>query len=347
MHIPDGYLSPSTSAVFYAASAPFIARALKKAKQRLDNKTVPLVSLFSATSFVVMMFNVPLPGGTTGHAVGSVIAAIVLGPWIAILSTTVALIIQALFFGDGGILTLGANIFNMAIVMPLVGYAVYHFLDRWSNGAIRRKVIFSAIAGYIAINLAGFLVGVELGIQPILFHNNAGQSLYFPYSLNVAIPAMMLGHLTIAGIAEALVTGLTLSWIYRTNPSLMTESKKVSKKESKLLKRGLIALGILVVLSPLGLLAPGTAWGEWGREELQNLGLGYIPTGFDTWSTFWKAPIPDYDLPQLGNTTIAYIFSGITGVLASFFLIWGIFWMQKKISGNNTAQIYNHRKKNM
>src|SRR5512140_2695034 len=169
MHIPDGYLSPVTAAALYAASVPFWYRARQKIKTTLTGRSVPLIALFAALSFVIMMFNVPLPGGTTGHAVGSVLAAIVLGPWAASLAVSVALIIQALFFGDGGILAIGANAFNMAIAMPFVGYAIYRWISGNAPIVSTRRVIAGAIAGYIAINVAALLTGIELGVQPILF----------------------------------------------------------------------------------------------------------------------------------------------------------------------------------
>src|SRR5437868_3878972 len=122
MHIPDGYLSPATCATLYVGAAPFWYVALQRVKLVLHTRFVPLLSVFSAFSFVIMMFNLPLPGGTTGHAVGMGIAAIVLGPWAAILSVSIALVIQALFFGDGGITALGANCFNMAVAGSLVAY---------------------------------------------------------------------------------------------------------------------------------------------------------------------------------------------------------------------------------
>jgi cobalt/nickel transport system permease protein len=323
MHIPDGYLSPSTSIVLITVCTPFLSKASNEAKKALNSKTIPLISLFSALSFIIMMLNIPLPGGTTGHAVGSVIASIILGPWVAMLTITVALIIQALFFGDGGILALGANIFNMAIAMPLIGFFVYHLLDKWSYGSIKRKIIFSAISGYIAINVAAFLTGFELGIQPILFHNSSGQSLFFPFNLSVSVPSMMIGHLTLAGLAEGIITGLTLSWIYKTNPDLIILKGKKFEISSKSYKWLYIFLGVLLFVTPLGILAPGTAWGEWGREELQNLGLGFMPAGFDKWSEIWRAPFPDYTAGFLKNPSVAYIFSGIFGVftLVVVFLI--------------------------
>src|SRR3954452_2302868 len=125
MHIPDGYLSPATCAVMYAAATPFWYTALRRLKRMLNSRMVPLLSVFAAFSFVIMMFNLPLPGGTTGHAVGMGIAAIVLGPWGSMLAISVALLIQALFFGDGGITAFGANCFNMGVCGSLVEYAVY------------------------------------------------------------------------------------------------------------------------------------------------------------------------------------------------------------------------------
>src|SRR6202050_1434166 len=141
MHIPDGYLSPSTCAAFYAGSAPFWYVALERVKKALHTRLVPLISLFSAFCFLIMMFNLPLPGGTTGHAVGIGLATVVLGPWAAMLAVSVALVIQALFFGDGGITAIGANCFNMAIVGSLVTYAVYRLLAGRSAILSFRRVV--------------------------------------------------------------------------------------------------------------------------------------------------------------------------------------------------------------
>ncbi len=124
MHIPDGYLSPSTCATLYLGAALGWYAALKRIKRLLATRAISLISVFAAFCFVVMMFNVPLPGGTTGHAVGVGIATIVLGPWGSILAVSIAISIQALFFGDGGITTLGANCFNMAIVGSFAAYAI-------------------------------------------------------------------------------------------------------------------------------------------------------------------------------------------------------------------------------
>ena len=129
---------------------------------------MPLLSVFAAFSFVIMMFNLPLPGGTTGHAVGMGVAAIVLGPWASILAISVALMIQAVFFGDGGITAIGANCFNMAIVGSLVAYAVYRLVGRGAapriaaaRGGCRPS------RGTAAINAAALCAAIEFGIQPM------------------------------------------------------------------------------------------------------------------------------------------------------------------------------------
>src|SRR5205823_11585152 len=128
-HIPDGYLSPSTCAALYVSASPFWYIALQRVKQLLNTRLVPLLSVFAAFSFVIMMFNLPLPGGTTGHAVGVGIATVVLGPWASMLAISIALIIQALLFGDGGITAIGANCFNMAILGSLTAYGIYRLLS--------------------------------------------------------------------------------------------------------------------------------------------------------------------------------------------------------------------------
>lgn len=334
MHIPDGYLSPATAAVMYAAVLPFWYRATQKLKSLVTGRLVPLIALFAAVSFVIMMFNVPLPGGTTGHAVGSALAAIVLGPWAASLAVSVALIIQALFFGDGGILAIGANAFNMAIAMPFVAFYIYRWLSGDAPIISARRVIAAGTAGYVAINVSALFTAIELGIQPMLFRDAAGHALYFPYGLETAIPAMMIGHLTIAGPVEAFATGLVLGWMQRTNPQLLEafSGAKPGAAADSLPRRAWAGLIALIALTPIGLLAPGTAWGEWGREELQKLGLGYIPAGFDRWSSLWSAPIPDYDVPVLNNPTIAYILSAVLGVALVVIVIFAFGWLIERIA---------------
>ena len=113
MHIPDNYLSPSTCIVLALVSIPVLKISMNKAKEKLGMKKMSSIAVYSAFSFIIMMFNIPLPGGTSGHAVGSALTALLMGPWVSVISTSIALIIQAIFFGDGGIISLGANIFNI------------------------------------------------------------------------------------------------------------------------------------------------------------------------------------------------------------------------------------------
>ncbi len=137
MHIPDGYLGPITCGAGYAVMAPVWAVAANRVKKTLAARQVPLLAMGAAFSFVIMMFNIPIPGGTSGHAVGAVLVAILLGPWAATIAVSVALVIQALLFGDGGITAFGANCFNMAFVMPFTGYAVY----RMTSGKSPARVV--------------------------------------------------------------------------------------------------------------------------------------------------------------------------------------------------------------
>ena len=120
MHIPDGYLAPAVSLGLAAVTVPAWAVATQRVKKVLNNRTVPLLAIFSALSFTIMMFNVPVPGGTTAHGVGGTLIAVVLGPWAAVIAVSTALILQALFFGDGGVLAIFANCLNMAIILPFV-----------------------------------------------------------------------------------------------------------------------------------------------------------------------------------------------------------------------------------
>jgi ABC-type Co2+ transport system, permease component len=151
------------------------------------------------------MFNVPVPGGTTAHGVGGTLIAIVLGPWAAVIAVSVALIIQALFFGDGGVLAIFVNCLNMGIILPFVGYGMYRLLAGRSPILSTRRVWAAGIGAYVGITVAALFVGIELGIQPLLFSEN-GHALYSPYGLEQAIPAMVAAHALGASIVEALIT---------------------------------------------------------------------------------------------------------------------------------------------
>ncbi len=230
MHIPDGYLGPNTYIAFWIIMIPIWYYAGKKLSTELKSRQVPLLALAAAFSFVIMMFNVPIPGGSTGHAVGGSIIGIVLGPWAAVVAISVALILQALMFGDGGITAIAANCFNMAVVMPFVAYYAYKFISGDSEIASSRRVTAAAIAGYISLTLAAAFTGFEFGIQPILNHTPEGVPLYMPYSLNITMPAMVLEHALGFSILEALVTALIFAYIQRTDSSILYEEKSETQK---------------------------------------------------------------------------------------------------------------------
>ena len=181
---------------------------------------MPLLSIFAAFTFAIMMFNVPVPGGTTAHGVGGTLTAIVLGPWAAVITTSVALILQALFFGDGGITAIGANCFNMAVVLPFVGYYTYRTIAGNSDMLSQRRVIAAAIGSYVGITVAALLVGIELGIQPDLWSTN-GIPDYSPYGLGTAIPSMLLSHMAGASFVEAAITALAVGYLQRTFPEIL------------------------------------------------------------------------------------------------------------------------------
>ena len=226
MHIPDGYLGPATSGAFCAVMVPLWVAASRIVKKTLKARQVPLLAIGAAFSFVIMMFNIPIPGGSTGHAVGGALVAILLGPWAAMIAITVALVIQALLFGDGGITAIGANCFNMAVVIPFVGYYTYRLIAGAGRAASNRRVIAAGVAGYIGINVAALFAGVEFGLQPHLCHTAAGQALYCPYGLGIAVPAMAGEHLLVFGWVEALVTALVVKYLQKHAPELLGQEAR-------------------------------------------------------------------------------------------------------------------------
>ena len=343
MHIPDGYLSPSTCAALYVSAAPFWYVALQRLKRQLHTRMVPLVSVFSAFSFVIMMFNLPLPGGTTGHATGAALASVVLGPWAGMLAVSIALVIQALFFGDGGVTAIGANCFNIAIVGSLVAYAVYRAIAGNSPIESNRRKWAAGIAGYTAINAAALITAIEFGIQPALFQDATGAPLYAPYPLQIAVPAMMLGHLTLAGLAEFIVTAGVVAYLQKSDPSLLSRGAGLDTTATPSTggaRKLWAALAALMILTPLGLLAVGSAWGEWSPEDFANAETrkeiaaashgvappAAPPTGLERLAAVWTAPIPDYAPPFFKSPAFGYVMSAMLGsgliVLCYLLLSW-------------------------
>ncbi|MCI6766986.1 MAG: cobalt transporter CbiM [Lachnospiraceae bacterium] len=341
MHIPENYLSPQTCGVMAAAMIPVWGVCIRKVKTELPKEKIALMGVGAAFSFVSMMFNIPIPGGTTGHAVGGTLIATLLGPYAACLSVSVALLLQALIFGDGGVLAFGANCFNMAFVLPFVGYAVYSLLRKW----IRRgsgDLIGAGVGSYLGINAAALCAAIEFGIQPMLFRDAAGNALYCPYGLNLSVPAMMIGHLTVFGLAEVVFTVAVLAFVKKTSPDMITgtvrrgstafgnagsrtagmeagitgsraagtenSSAASGRKSGRAVS---FLLGALILATPLGLLAEGTAWGEWGVDEIAATGAGYTPAGMLNGFSL-KALVPDYSFAGLPEW-FGYILSAVIG----------------------------------
>jgi cobalt uptake substrate-specific transmembrane region len=311
MHIPDNYLSPASCAVLAVAAAPVVGLSITKVKAQLkENKELaPMLGIAASLSFLLMMFNVPIPGGTTAHAVGGVLLSILIGPYAASLALTVALLLQALLFGDGGILALGANIFNMAIAMPFVGYAVYHFFRKQNH-----ETAGVLVGSYVGINVAAFLTAIELGIQPIIA-TQGGEPLYNPYGLAVTIPAMMVTHLTIAGAVEVFFTYVIYRFVKQVAPQELYTPTSVNT--TYFVKKIRYVLLALVVLSPLGLLAEGTAFGEWSADELAEM-MPNVPAGIENGFSF-EALFSDYTIPGT-NIAVGYILSAITALLVFYIL---------------------------
>ena len=194
------------------------------------------------------------------------------------ISVSIVLAIQALLFGDGGLTSFGANCFNMAVVLPMVGYFIYKVISGNSDVSSTRRLVGAIVGSYLGIIAASLVAGLELGIQPLLFHAADGTPLYAPYGLNVAIPAMAIGHLAIAGPVEAIVTGLIFFYLQKSHSTLLNR-EATQKSEGKLWFVWAGALVVLAFATPLGLLAAGTAWAEWGADELKEI-LGYVPQGW-------------------------------------------------------------------
>jgi len=232
MHIPDGYLSPQTYIPLYGVFVSAATVAVRKVKKTVSARNIPYLGMAAAFSFIIMMFNLPVPGGTTGHAVGSAVIAIIFGPWAATIAVSVALIIQALIFGDGGITAIGANCFNMAVFMPFIAYYIFMLINK--NPQKKSRVyIASFISGYLSLVLAAILTAVEFGIQPLIASTADGKALYCPYDLSIAIPAMAIEHLLLFGIVEGIITATVVSYFLGNEPGLIYALQKRNGDETK------------------------------------------------------------------------------------------------------------------
>jgi cobalt/nickel transport system permease protein len=243
-----------------------------------------------------------------------------------VIAVSIALIIQAIFFGDGGILAIGANCFNMAVVLPYVAYGVYRAIAGRTPLTSRRRVVGAFVGGWVGLTVSAFITAIEFGLQPLLFTAADGTPLYAPYPLSVAIPAMIFPHMLVASVIEGVVTALVVTYLQRTNLAVL----EVAEKPALAAEAGgfgrlrwlWVGLAVLIVATPLGLLAPGTAWGEWGSDEFANMGLNFVPQGLAQLENLWGAPLAGYELPVLGNANLGYILSAALGILLVALVVW-------------------------
>ena len=341
MHIPDGYLSPQTCVVGFAVAVPVMATAAARVHKRVKTRNVPTLAMLAAVCFLIMMFNVPIPDGTTAHAVGGALVAILLGPWAAVIAVSVALAFQALLFGDGGVLAYGVNVFNMAIVLPFVSYGIYRLISGNVNLTSPRRAVAGFIGGYIGLNAAALCCGIELGFQPTLFHDASGAPLYSPYHLSQSVPAMLLAHLTVAGIAEGIITAAVVTYLQRANlpllavnhPGVPVDAEAAAEEGSRrrrLLRPTVVAgavMALLVVLTPLGLLAPGGAFGEDAPQDLdlKKLGLSTVPEGLNKYNGIWhNAIFSGYDFAGDAHPTLGYIVSAVVGIVVIGLVVFAV-----------------------
>ena len=218
MHIPDGYLSPAWCIALYIVTISYGVIAWRKARHVINSETVTALSVLAAGIFVAMMFNWPIPGGTSLHFVGGALAGILFGPWLAFFAYVMVLTTQAIVFHDGGITTLGANIFNMGIVDVLVGYAIYRIVSRALGGTRKARVIGAFLGGWLGLAAAGTVAGIEIGLSPS-----------FPYAVRITVPAMAFWH-TLLGIVEGVITAFVVDYLYEKQSPLVQVALKLSSK---------------------------------------------------------------------------------------------------------------------
>jgi len=203
MHIPDGFLDPWVAGLFWLGSGVAIGIAVRRARGELGDDRTPLLGVVAAGIFAAQMLNWPIPGGTSAHFVGGAFAGILLGPYLGVLAMTAVVTIQALVFGDGGIIALGGNLFAMAVVDVLVGYALFRAL----RGVQETGAAF--VAGWGAITASALAVGVGVGLSSA-----------FAYELGVTVPIMVVGH-ALLGTVEGAITAVVYGYVANARPDLV------------------------------------------------------------------------------------------------------------------------------
>ena len=304
MHIPDGFLSVIVSILLWIVAIIGVGYALRRVGQDMNERKVPLMGVLAAAIFAGQMLNFTVAGGTSGHLMGAAIATILLGPWAAIVVMTSVVSIQALIFQDGGLLALGANIFNMAIVGVAVSYVVYHTIQKLAGG--RRWGLF--VGGFAAAWLSIFIASLGVGLQLAL----SGTS-----PANIAIPTMGGIH-AIIGIGEALITVGALALIYASRPDFLETGEEGPVSGVLIWVIGLLLAFGLVIASPLASAHPDGL--EWVAEQ-----GGFLDTARDPLYNI----IPDYVLPGISNEALATVLAGVVGTLIVFGVALGLAYTRR------------------
>lgn len=299
MHIPDGFLTVTVSAVLWLVSLGMVAYALRRAGKDLGERQVPLMGVLAAAIFAGQMLNFTVAGGTSGHLMGAALATIILGPWAAILVMTTVVSVQALVFQDGGLLALGANIFNMGVIGVAVSYFAYRSALRFTGTRSWGPFLGGFLAAWLSIEIASLAVGLQLALS--------GTS---PASL--AIPAMAAVHALI-GIGEGLITVGALAFVNAVRPDLVRAGKDRPVGGAFVWIAGLAIALVLAVASPLASAYPDgleRVAGEYGFLDIAQGPLYEL--------------IPDYVFPGVSNQALATILAGILGTLLVFGAALGI-----------------------
>lgn len=207
MHIPDGFLNSAVVGTTYVISSGGVANALRLARDKIGEKHIPMMGIMAAFIFAAQMLNFPIAGGTSGHVIGAALVAILLGPWAAIIIMSVVLIAQSFIFQDGGLLALGANIFNMGIIASFAAYYLYRPINSLLGGNNRGRLVAGFVAAWGSVVLASISCAIELALS--------GTS-----PLVVVLPAMAGVHALI-GIGEGFVTVAVLSLVMATRADLL------------------------------------------------------------------------------------------------------------------------------
>lgn len=298
MHMLDPFLDGRTAATAAAFSVAGIGVALRQVRLHLPPRRVPLLGLAAAFVFAAQMLNFPVAGGTSGHLIGGVLVAVLLGPSAAVIVMTSVLIVQCLLFADGGVLALGANIFNMAVVVPIFGYGIYRVVLRVLSGT-RGVVMASAFAAWCATVIASISCAGQLAASGTV-------------AWSVAFPTMASIHMLI-GIGEAIITALVLVAVANVRPELLCVEPVVSRRSyGGFVVFGLIlAVGLVVFVSPFA-----SPWPDGLEKVASRLGFEHKAAP----QPLVASPLSGYTLPGIKSAPAATAVAGLTGTVIVFFL---------------------------